>query len=279
MKPGIFVALTGYATSGKDAFADFLVEEFGYEKMSFADPLYDLCLSINPVIWRPWRGWQPLQKIIDEIGWNEAKKIDGVRRMLQKYGMKCRELFGEDVFVNVLIGRAKECLRKGKNVVAVSMRFANEARAVIEADGSVLKISRPGVGPVNEHISDSGQAFEFAMAEIYNDGGLDNLRNAAIATHKSLVAEKNKETDALVHPEIYVARMHQTVKRSFALGVKLVVSVAAPEDCTATEYAKRHRVEVAAEDGSTAIVFVDGEAAGEVEYDDGILFVECYIAR
>jgi hypothetical protein len=37
--PAVIVALCGYKHSGKDTAADVLVEEYGFQKLAFADPL------------------------------------------------------------------------------------------------------------------------------------------------------------------------------------------------------------------------------------------------
>jgi hypothetical protein len=279
---GLLLALTGYATSGKDAFADCLVEKYHYTKFGWADAIYSFCLDINPYIWRPaWNKWpwQRLADIVGEIGWTEAKKIKQVRELLQLVGTSAREHMGEDVWVNALIPKVKKVLQTGGHVAITNTRFKNEARAVAELDGNVVKISRPGVGPVNSHISDAGEAFRYAIAEVENEGSIEELAEKASHVHETLLAEATGDKDALVHPELYVVRMQQTVDRSMAMAIRTIVSIAAPEHVELDDYIKRHRVAIHEDEDGITQVGIDGELAGEVLYEDGVLTMDAFIAR
>lgn len=275
---GILIALTGYATSGKDEFADCLVRSHGYVKVGWADAIYRLALSLNPTIWR---GWWPrkLDAIVGAVGWTEAKKIPAVRNYLQLLGTAARDEMHENVWADSLMPAVKDHLRSGTDVVITNTRFKNEAAQVLELDGTLVKITRPGVGPVNEHVSDSGEVFPLALAEIENDSDIESLSQKANALHATLLSEKTDDHTIPVHSGMYVVRMQQTAARAISLCIRNILSIAAPEDADVSQYVKRHRVEVVqSEDGSTSVV-VDGSLAGEVFYEDGVVTMDAFIAR
>lgn len=275
---GILIALTGYATSGKDEFADCLVREHGYVKVGWADALYRLALEINPLILC---GWWPrhLQDIVDDKGWTDAKKTPGVRKFLQHLGMSVRNNLGEDAWVNAILPVVRAHLRAGTDVAITNTRFKNEAAAVLELDGTLVKITRPGVGPVNEHVSDSGECFPLALAEVENNSTIEDLAEKATIIHDTLLSERTDDRTIPVHAEMYVTRLNQTAARAISLCVRNILSIAAPEDADISQYVKRHRVAVIDSDEGTTQVAVDGELAGEIFYEDGIVTMDAFIAR
>ena len=46
----VVIGLSGYASSGKDTVAQFLIEEHGFEKIAFADPIRNMLLAMNPIV-------------------------------------------------------------------------------------------------------------------------------------------------------------------------------------------------------------------------------------
>jgi len=120
------LGLSGYAGAGKDTAALGLVER-GWVRAAFADAL-------------------KLEAIAN--GWNGRKDKEG-REFLQTWGVARRE---EDPLYWV-----KPVLRlQGRYPLVVpDVRFENEKRAIELNGGGVLRIERPGVGPVNEHVSES----------------------------------------------------------------------------------------------------------------------------
>jgi hypothetical protein len=67
-------------------------------------------------------------------------------------------------------------------VVITDVRFANEAAAIRSWGGEIIRIDRPGVGPVNGHVS---EAMPFEPDEVIeNDGTIEDLQD-----HLRLLAE------------------------------------------------------------------------------------------
>ena len=283
-KPGVLLCLTGYATAGKDALADILVRKYGYEKFSWADPLYEIALACNPWIKCKNGVFIRMQELVGSIGWTEAKEEPEVRAFLQNLGTEgIRNNLGEDSFVNAMSPVIKEKLREGVNCVVTNTRFQNEVAAGIRMDGMLAVVENYRVdAPVNSHVSDAGLAFKDANMVIQNHGTLDDLEHEADVVHDSMQAARDETVDprALLSLEQIEARWDQTIRRAINLGVEMVVACAAPYDCDSfKKWKKRHELEVEFLDKDTISIFIDSEEAGTVEYNNGILTVDVNLAR
>jgi hypothetical protein len=147
----MILGLSGYARSGKDTIASYLVEKYGFTRMAFADPMREALLRLDPHITLSGMS-VPLSTAVKGLGW-EALKEDSqeVRQLLQRMGTEVgREMFGEDVWVDYLMRQAHQYDR----VVVSDVRFHNEARAIHRTLGSVWRIDRPNVEAANDHISE-----------------------------------------------------------------------------------------------------------------------------
>lgn len=148
----MIIGLSGYAQVGKDTVANHLVEQYGFVKVSFADPIREALYKLNPVI--QYHNLFPrLATVVDALGWEGAKAAsEDIRRLLQRFGTEIgREMFGKDFWVNQGLLRAKE----HENVVFADTRFMNEANAIRANDGQVWRINKPGHKPVNDHPSET----------------------------------------------------------------------------------------------------------------------------
>ena len=266
-RKAILVACTGYALSGKDCLADILVRDFGYVKIGWADNLYIMALKINPWIWTPVP--VKLSFLVNRIGWTRAKRYKQVRRFLQWVGTELvRDTLGQDAWVNTQLPVIKDHLKNGRNVAVTNCRFENEARTIIDLGGTVVKVTRPGVGKVNNHSSDAGYAFKYASYEIMNDGSLLDLENKAHDLHLDILgAMLNDSMDAF----------NGAIKTGLANGVRMILDTTAPHSVDAVEWRKRHKLEGdITRDGIR--VFVDNQEAGVVMYNDGVIEVNAKIA-
>lgn len=159
----VTICLTGFARSGKDSVAQILTESYGYTRIAFADEVRGDLLKLNP-----WIGCDRLSEIVNDLGWDEAKKHPEVRRLLQVYGTEvCREGFGGDCWIN----RAKAKMEPGKSYVFTDVRFDNEYQQV---GGILVNVQRPGITPVNDHASETSVTMKPHFI-IKNDGSLSEL--------------------------------------------------------------------------------------------------------
>ncbi len=143
MTPEI-VGLAGYAGSGKDALGAHLRAR-GWQRVAFADEV---------------------KAKARELGW-DGNKDDAGRRLLQEVGMIARR---EDPCH--WIRKAFALIRK-ERVVITDVRFPNEVHAIRERGGRVLRVVRGGVGPCNNHES------ETALDRVELDGTVWNISTEA----------------------------------------------------------------------------------------------------
>lgn len=171
----MIIGLSGYAGSGKDEVAKILVEEFGYKRIAFADPIRELLYEMDPPV-LVGSGLEKhtvgLQNYIDVYGWDEAKKHPLVRSMLQNLGVGARKVFGETFWVY----QALSDVAPQDKVVVSDVRFANEAEFIQEFNGKIWRVNRPGVGAVNNHVSETELNNLVCDTTIINDGTLNNLK-------------------------------------------------------------------------------------------------------
>lgn len=133
------IGITGRKGTGKDTAAKALIDE-GYARISFATPL-KLMLTA-------------LFKYIDLVPLTIAEMVDGnlkempvpslegktARWALQTLGTEWgRECIGKNLWTHIAMEKAKQY----EKVVITDVRFPNEATAIREAGGKVVKIERP----------------------------------------------------------------------------------------------------------------------------------------
>lgn len=168
-----YVGFAGYGFAGKDTSADFLVDLFGYEKLSFADPLRSMASAINPIVDCGSHGVVRYREAIEQVGYTEAKKqFPEVRLFLQRFGTDAmRMCFAEDIWVELA---AKAAGAIPNPVTFADVRFENEARFISDV-GFVVKVERPGFEPVNEHASENDlNDWDFDYV-LQNDGEVADL--------------------------------------------------------------------------------------------------------
>jgi hypothetical protein len=178
----MIIGLSGYAQSGKDTVAGMLIGLHGYESIAFANNIRKLLYATDPFI----NDGHPvfrLQDLVDSQGWENAKATaPEVRRLLQDLGVGARNIFGEDFWVEQTLKN----INLTDRVVITDVRFQNEAEAIKKIDGAkIWRINRPGVGPVNDHISETDMDLWDWDAVITNNN--DNDMQALIGQIKDLL--------------------------------------------------------------------------------------------
>lgn len=143
----MILGLSGYARSGKDTAAAELAAH-GWQRVAYADKMKQFLLALDPVLSERSR----VSQRVAALGWDGAKSHPEVRRLLQRLGTDAgRSVLGENVWVDA----ALNALDPDKNYVVTDARFPNEADAIRSRGGVVLRIERPGVHPVNAHVSET----------------------------------------------------------------------------------------------------------------------------
>lgn len=146
----MLIGLIGKKRAGKDTFARRLVERHGYVRYAFADPLKDMALRVNPYV-SMFR--IRLAEAVSHYGWEGAKdEFPEVRRLLQDLGLAARQVLGEDVWLSATMRKVVE---EPRPVVITDVRFRNEAQAIRDAGGYLVRIVRPGHDDGDTHPSET----------------------------------------------------------------------------------------------------------------------------
>jgi deoxynucleotide monophosphate kinase-like protein len=175
----MIIGISGYARSGKDTIADILIRNHGFTRVAFADKLREVLYALNPIVlgWNEGYGYGTgvwhVQSVIDEYGWDGYKESPfgyEIRRLLQRIGTEAgREVLGDNVWVDALDWHA------ARNIVIPDARFRNEAVAVKSRGGAMWRVWRPGIGPANGHVSETGlDDWDFDLV-LDNDGTIEDL--------------------------------------------------------------------------------------------------------
>lgn len=174
----MIVGFTGLAGSGKDTAAKYLVEKYGFERHAFADKLKD---AVAALMFIPREDVDIFKEVVTDYGAcrasvlllidNECEYEFQWREFLQRFGTEMgRQVFGNDFWVNQLMS--------GYAVTdwAISdVRFENEASAIQDAGGVVVKLIRPGTDVGDTHVSEAGLYDDSIDHVILNDGSLSDL--------------------------------------------------------------------------------------------------------
>lgn len=187
-----YIGVTGFSQSGKDETVKIL-NLLGYTKISLAEPVRQGIYNINPIIViddkfkylinnslssiNNTSSFYQLKDIVDLLGWDEAKKIPEVRRLLQFYGTEGgRKIFGDTIWMDLADTRINE--EKIKLIAISDIRFENEVEWLRKKENNFLiKIKRPNIGPINSHSSDFGINDTKCDLVINNDGTLSDLKD------------------------------------------------------------------------------------------------------
>lgn len=183
----MIIGFNGKKESGKDVVAKFLVAKYGFERYAFADRMKKAVYELNPyVLVSPKVGelfsfadgieYIPYLKkfiiriatLVDRIGWDEAKKEEEVRLILQRFGTQAgRNIHGDMVWINLLFnqlesedkvgvwGRYQDTGFSKSNVVITDVRFNNEAGKIKDFGGKIISI-RSEVSDSDSHESEQG---------------------------------------------------------------------------------------------------------------------------
>ena len=169
----MIIGLSGYARSGKDTVAKYLVENHGFVRVAFADTLRNILSELNPIL----EDGHRLNEAVKMYGWDITKsKYDEVRRLLQVLGVAGRELIAEDVW----IGAALKTPTNGAPVVISDVRFKNEADVIKKLGGSIWRVVRPDTAPVNSHVSEVQMNYYSFDELIMNDKDIRHLENEVL---------------------------------------------------------------------------------------------------
>lgn len=164
----MIIGLSGYAQVGKDTVAQYLVDNYGYRRVAFADQIRKALYRLDPVLTDIDEfSWVTLSNAVDHVGWETLKQNSGeARRLLQRFGTEVgREMFGDNFWVD----QALKGVSKFDKVVVTDVRYPNEYKAIKRLEGKIVRIVKPSVTAINDHASES------ALDGYLFDGTIDNV--------------------------------------------------------------------------------------------------------
>lgn len=138
----MIIGIVGFAGSGKGTVADMLVDEYGYSKMAFADPLKDATATIfgwpREMVEGDTKESREWREKPDEW-WSERLGFEVTPRWaLQKMGTEAgRNVFHKDMWIYALERRITT-----ENVVVADVRFPNEIEKIKSLGGHVIRVVR-----------------------------------------------------------------------------------------------------------------------------------------
>ena len=117
------------------------------------------------------------------VGWEQAKDWYaweaagvGVRKTLQHTGETCRAILGQDIWADTLI----QHIDTAHTWIVTDLRYVNEAKKLQSLGATLVRIERPGVGPANDHTSETNlDSWMQWDVRVVNDGSLSDLRERA----------------------------------------------------------------------------------------------------
>jgi hypothetical protein len=198
----IIIGFTGWARNGKDASGAIARDELDAYHASFAAKLKDFLYAVDPPI-RP--ATTPgangphllsLAKVVDAVGWERAKdEYPDVRPLLVRTGTEAgREVLWDNVWVDA----AMASLPAGRPAVFTDARFPNEAEAIRDAGGYLVRVTRPGFERAPDaHISET--ALDDYRHDFYitNDGTLDDLKRKVRAVVWTILTMREHATQVV----------------------------------------------------------------------------------
>lgn len=161
--PKTVIALTGHKGSGKTLAADIITRELPeFYKTAFAEPLKEACSIIF--------GLSPAEmsdRDLKELPL-ERYPFQSPREILQKVGTEAIRAHWPTAWVEALLHR----IRPFPDVVIHDLRYANEAAAIREMGGKIIRIERPSLAsePPDLHPSETVQDSIEADKTVLNDG-------------------------------------------------------------------------------------------------------------
>jgi hypothetical protein len=176
----MLIAITGKAGVGKDTLASLMWEQTGGVSLAFADPIKLACQVVFNL--SEAQTWEREEKEQIDPRWGLSP-----RQMFQKFS-ELKTWAGPDVWVKRLEQRLA-LLPPDTSIYITDVRFEDEAAWVREQGGTIIHLTRPGVAPVNSHVSENGIAFHEKDINLLNTGSIEELARLAATLVEHLFSQ------------------------------------------------------------------------------------------
>lgn len=177
------IGIVGVKQSGKDTTANYLIENYGYIRYSFADPLKRGCMEMFGFTPEQMWGTGEQKEAIDPV-WNISP-----RRMLQLIGTELLQMdihkhlnegefnIGRKIWVLRFKNWYLNEIKKNPDIriVISDVRFPHEAEILHDLGAMVWRVERASLTSIDEHPSEIEQRLIKEDVLIHNDSTLQDL--------------------------------------------------------------------------------------------------------
>lgn len=169
----MIIGVLGHKRNGKDTIADYLVENYEFKKICFADALKNMSRQLFGLTDEQLYGDK--KEVEDEYWQTTPRKIlqfVGTELFRKQFAKLCPHV-KEGIWVEIA---KKKILNTKENVVISDVRFQNEVDMIHSLNGIVIKVVRPSISNIDYHESELGidKIKDFDL-EMLNDNTLDSL--------------------------------------------------------------------------------------------------------
>jgi hypothetical protein len=205
----MIIGICGFIGSGKDTIADYLVNFHEFRRDSFANTLKDAVSAVfgwDRVLLegrtKEAREWREQR---DDWWSNRLGKTITPRWVLQYWGTEvCRQGFHDDIWIASLENKMR---RTSDNIVISDVRFPNEIKAIHNAGGQVIRVTR---GPEPEWYQDAiyanmGERANFSWAT-------SRSRLEKLGIHASETAWVGGDIDAIIDNNGTIDELFEQIK-------------------------------------------------------------------
>lgn len=167
----MLIGICGKKFSGKSTVARLLHNATGYEVVSFADKLKDVCCVLSGCT----------REDLEDYEFKENKLVPTYlrpycgnaekptyRAFLQHFGSEVMRGVNDNIWIDCTLGNGAE------DVIVSDVRFPNEARAIKERGGIVIKVVRD-TQVEDSHCSEASVNEIDADYTIWNDSTIEDL--------------------------------------------------------------------------------------------------------
>jgi len=201
----LVLGVAGKKRHGKDTFASRLVASHGFTRVAFADPLREGLYRLDPLVRVEADEVGPLvaagfpngnatllpelpvrlTMLVKLVGWDAAKELREVRRLLQDYGVGIRETVDPEAWIRAAF---KKVDAVDGPVVITDVRFPNEVAAVRRARGLLAYVENPRIPDSGDtHVSEVSVTAADADRFVRNNGTLEQLFEKADVLARDLL--------------------------------------------------------------------------------------------
>ena len=169
----ILIGLTGLAKSGKSTISDYLIKNYNFVEISFAESLKQIVkilFNLNKEEEKYLYDNNYKEVIITRIGYSGRELLQKIDTEL--FRQKLPEILPiKNIWIDIVANKIKQCVDVN-GIVVSDCRFDDEYEFLKNNKFIVYKVLKSNVIKINNHISENGCKYDEL---ILNDGSLNDL--------------------------------------------------------------------------------------------------------